>query len=98
MELVQVENLLEEKSKSIGKILSGNNCDVLNIQLKKGETVPEHSAPGEVVVVCRKGVVKFPVEGKINTLTDNSVLLLAPNEKHSLEAVEDCELVVIKLK
>lgn len=56
--------------------------------MKKGEAVPNHSAPSEIVVVCRKGVVKFLVEAKMNTL----------NENHSLEAVKDCELFVIKLK
>lgn len=98
MQLVHVENLLAEKPKVLEKILTGSNCDVMNIQLQKGETVPEHNAPNEVIVVCRKGVVKFPVEGKENTLKENSVILLAPKEKHSLEALEDAELVVIKLK
>lgn len=98
MKLFQVENHLESKPKNTERILSGEQCNVLNVQLRKGESIPEHNAPKEVVVVCRKGVVKFPVEGKEQILKENSVLLIAPEEMHSLEAVEDSELVIIKIK
>lgn len=98
MKLIQVENMLQRKAKNIEKLFSGTAFDMMNIQLQKGETIPEHSAPNEVVIICRKGVVKFPVEGKETMLNENSVLFLEPNENHSLEAVEDCEVLVIRMK
>lgn len=98
MKLIEVENVLNEKTKSIGKVLAGDFSDVMNIQLKAGEVVAEHSAPGEVIVICRSGEVKFPVEGQALVLNEKSVLLMAPDEKHSLEAITDCDLIVIKVK
>lgn len=98
MKLVEVENVLDEKEKSIGKVMTGDFSDIMNIQLKAGEVIPEHNAPFEVIVICRSGEVKFPVEGQEFVLNEKSVLLLAPNENHSLEAKTDCDLIVIKIK
>ncbi|MEK5231640.1 AraC family ligand binding domain-containing protein [Lysinibacillus sp. FSL K6-0232] len=98
MQHIQVEQLLQNKRKHAGKVAVGAGYDMMTIQLRAGESVAEHSAPGEVIIVCRKGCVKFQVEGQLTTLDANALLLLEPNEKHSLEALEDCELIVIRLK
>ncbi|WP_042477527.1 cupin domain-containing protein [Bacillus ndiopicus] len=98
MQYIQVEQLLQNKVKHVGKVAVGADYDVMNIQLKTGEMVAEHSAPGEVLIVCRKGRVKFYVEGQVTELDANALLMLEPNEKHSLEAVEDCEIIVVRIK
>lgn len=98
MKLVEVENMLQDKEKSIGKVLAGEFSDIMNIQLRAGEVIPEHNAPFEVIVICRSGEVKFPVEGQELVLNEKSVLLLAPDENHGLEAITDCDLIVIKIK
>ncbi|WP_342471709.1 cupin domain-containing protein [Metasolibacillus sp. FSL H7-0170] len=98
MQHIQVEQLLQDKVKHAGKVGAGTGYDVMNIQLRAGESVAEHSAPGEVLIVCRKGRVKFHVEGQETELDANALLMLEPSEKHSLEAVEDCEIIVVRLK
>lgn len=98
MQHIQIEQLLQDKVKHAGKVAAGAGYDVMNIQLKAGESIAEHAAPGEVLIVCRKGRVKFDVEGQITELDADALLMLEPNEKHSLEAVEDCEVVVVRLK
>lgn len=98
MQHIQIEQLLQDKVKHAGKVAAGAGYDVMNIQLKAGESIAEHTAPGEVLIVCRKGRVKFDVEGQITELDADALLMLEPNEKHSLEAVEDCEVVVVRLK
>lgn len=98
MKHIQVEQFLQDKEKHTGKVAAGVGYDVLNIQLRASETVAEHSAPGEVLIVCRKGRVKFYVEGQVTELDANALLMLEPGEKHSLEAMEDCEMIVVRLK
>lgn len=98
MHYIQVEQFLQHKAKHAGRIAAGEGYDVLNIQLKTGESVAEHSAPGEVLIVCRKGRVKFDVEGQLIELSADDLLMLEANELHSLTAVEDCEIIVVRLK
>ncbi|MER1986444.1 MAG: AraC family ligand binding domain-containing protein [Solibacillus sp.] len=86
-----------ERSKKIGRILLTEKIDVLNIQLRAGETVAEHNVPNTVVVVVRRGEVIFNVEGVDYHLTNEDVLALDPFENHSLEAVTDVEIVVLKI-
>ncbi|GLC89638.1 cupin domain-containing protein [Lysinibacillus piscis] len=98
MKHIQVEQFLQEKAKHAGKVTAGVGYDVMNIQLKAGESIAEHSASGEVLIVCRQGRVKFHVEGQETELDAQALLMLDPNEKHSLEAIEDCEIIVVRLK
>ncbi|MEC1177808.1 hypothetical protein P9B03_04865 [Metasolibacillus meyeri] len=47
-----------------------------------------------MLIVCRKGRVKFKVEGQVTELDADALLML----EHSLEAMEDCEMIVVRLK
>jgi len=98
MEKLQLLNALKDQVKKIDKVFSHSKCDLINIQLKQGEAVAKHNASDIVVIVVRKGTVSFDVEGKEVILTDEDVLVLDPLEMHSLTAVTDVDIVVLKLK
>ena len=97
MELIETPYLLEEKAKHIGKLLTLDNVFIANIQLKTGETIPEHDSKREVIIVVRKGAVSFDVEGKEVIVTQNNMLHLSPLERHSLLAKEGVDLLVIQV-
>ncbi|MEC1179024.1 cupin domain-containing protein [Metasolibacillus meyeri] len=97
MQKLEVANVLAEQSKKMGKVFSHDKFDVLNIQLKQGEAIPEHSVNNVAVIIVRKGTVHFDVEGKEVMLTDEDVLIMEPLEMHSLKAITDVDIVVLKL-
>jgi quercetin dioxygenase-like cupin family protein len=97
MHLIQIENVLEEKAKQMGKVHSHEKVDILNIQMRQGEFIPEHNVNNVAVVTVRKGKVRFNVEGVDHLLTAQDVLILDPLEMHSLEALEETEIVVVKV-
>lgn len=97
MQRVTVQNELIERKKKIGRLLPTEKVDVLNIQLRAGEKVGEHNAPNTVVIVVRKGEVIFNVAGVDHHLTNDDVLVFEPLENHSLEAITDVEIVVLKI-
>jgi quercetin dioxygenase-like cupin family protein len=98
METKETPNVLEEKAKKSAAVLQTANAKVMNIQLRKGEAIPEHNADAEVVIVVRKGRVRFTSEGETVEATPENVLHLAPMENHQLLAEEDSDLLVFQIK
>lgn len=97
MEKIHIENVLNTQQKSVGKVHTRTNMDILSIQLKSGEQIPEHNAKQTVVVIVRSGEVEFMVEGQLHQLTEEDILIIEPMENHSLKAVTDVDVVVMKL-
>ncbi|MCM0627174.1 AraC family ligand binding domain-containing protein [Lysinibacillus sp. OL1_EC] len=98
MTIIPIQAMLEEKTKHIGKLGSIAGADILNIQLRAGEKIPEHHADNEVLIIVQFGEVRFLVEGVEEILTQDTILTLKPSEKHSLEAITNVRVIVIKLK
>lgn len=97
MKLIETEYQLGEKAKQAGKVAGVDNAEVLNIQLRKGEEIAEHDADREVFIIVRRGKVRFTVEGEPVEVTPENILHMAPLEKHSLHALEDSDVVVMKI-
>ena len=98
MAIIPIQAMLEEKAKHIGKLGRIDGADILNIQLRAGEEIPEHHTDNEVLIIVQFGEVRFLVEGVEEILTQDTILTLKPSEKHSLEAITDARVIVIKLK
>ncbi|WP_153730867.1 cupin domain-containing protein [Sporosarcina obsidiansis] len=97
MNLIETKHQLNEKEKHVGKVASVDHANVLNIQLRKNEEIAEHDAAQEVFIIVRKGKVRFTVEGETVEVTPQNILHIAPLEKHSLLALEDSDVVVMKI-
>lgn len=97
MNLIETPYLLEEKDKYVSKMVQFDNHQVMNIQLRTGEEIKEHDAKENVLIVVRKGNVLFTVDGVEQLVTTGHILHMNPLEKHSLKAVEDSDVVVIKI-
>lgn len=98
MQVVTTPFVLNEKKKQVGKVLEHEKFQVMNIQLKTGESIPSHFADCDVLIVVRSGVVSFTVENETVELSSESILHMNPKEMHSLQAKEDVDLLVIKVK
>lgn len=97
MEVFETIDQLNETSKYVKKLLQFEGNQVVNIQLKAGETIPRHHAKENVLIVVRKGKVVFKVGVEKVELTNHQLLYMEPFEDHDLEAVEDVDLLVIKI-
>lgn len=97
MDLISTPYKLEQKSKHIAKLQTLENATIINIQLKKGETIAEHDSSKDVVIVVRRGAVSFDVEGTETVVQQDNMLFMKPYEKHSLLAVEDTDILVFQI-
>ncbi|MGE7021518.1 AraC family ligand binding domain-containing protein [Solibacillus cecembensis] len=97
MQKIHIENQLTEHAKKVSRIGTHDKMDVLNIQLRAGEQIPEHNAKDIVVINVQKGELKLNVEGEDHLLTNDDFLMMEPLEMHSLEAVTDVSVIVMKV-
>lgn len=79
-----------------GPIYQSDNQTIVNIVFKAGESLPIHSSPNCVVVVPVRGTIQFKGEDFDERIAPGSLVRIEPDEKHSLEALTDAELMVIK--
>lgn len=98
MEVISTPYVIGEENKKAGKVFGQENFDVLNIQLKAGESIPTHHSDRNVLIIVRNGVVEFTVEEKTVELTNEQLLHMEPFENHSLVAKEDADIIVMKIK
>jgi quercetin dioxygenase-like cupin family protein len=95
---IQIANVLAEQAKKMGPVYDHEQFGLLSVQLRAGEAVPAHAVNTTAIVIVRSGEVVFDVEGTEVQLTAEDVLQFEPNEMHSLVAVTDVDLVVVRFK
>ena len=98
MQTFSIKNELVDTNKKGTRLFGNTDVHVINLQMRAGESIPTHNAPGTVIVTVRSGSVLFNVEGVETTLTTNDVLVMEPLENHSLTAVTDVDIIVTKLQ
>lgn len=88
-------NILEGKFEHL---VDEENLQVTHLQIKKGEEVPSHKSDKNVVVVIYKGKVDFTGKNGSEIIAPGDIIVMEPEEKHSLKALEDSDLMVIKAR
>ncbi|RNF39667.1 AraC family ligand binding domain-containing protein [Planococcus salinus] len=97
MELIETPDFLQEKRQYMHKVSSFGNTNIVNIQLRENEVVPEHEIDADVLIVVRSGSVSFNIGGEMSTVTPGKILHIEPGEAHSLKAEKACDIIVIQI-
>lgn len=79
-------------------LIDEEKLQITHLQIKKGDQIPEHKSDKNVVVVIYKGKVDFIGENKTDIIVPGDIITMDPNEIHTLKAIEDSDLMVIKAK
>lgn len=77
-----------------GALFKTSAVEVVRLVMPRGKTIPEHKAPGEIIVQCLEGRVAFTAMGKTEELPAGRLLFLAAAEPHALQALEDSSVLV----
>ena len=67
-------------------ILKADQLELVRIVLLAGQTLKQHSAPGEITVLCLEGEIQFSTSSGIHLLVAGQLIHLAAGEPHSLTA------------
>lgn len=98
MRVVTSTHDIGDNKKFAKRLLNEEKFDLIHMHLKQGEQLSEHHAKEEVLVIIRTGKVEFDFEGEKVTLTNEDILLMESNEKHSVIAIEETDLILLKVK
>jgi len=80
------------------KKISANILDGKFEHLVEGDEIPSHKSDKSVVVVIYKGKVDFKGENGNQIIIPGDIITMDPNEIHALKALEDSDLMVIKVR
>jgi quercetin dioxygenase-like cupin family protein len=83
--------LADTKTRTLFKT---ENVEAVRMVMPAGKEIPEHEAPGEIIVQCLEGKVAFTAMGKTNELEAGQLLYLAAEEPHSVKCIEDASFLL----
>jgi quercetin dioxygenase-like cupin family protein len=79
-------------------LINRDGLKVIQINLAKGETLPEHMADADVIVTVVKGRGVFTIKGIAKAITQGDVIDMLPNVLHAVEAQDALEIVVVQMQ
>ena len=83
--------LPESKSTTL---MRSNHLEVVRLVLPAGKRIPEHQVPGEIIVQCLEGVVRFGAGAAERLMRGGDMLFLLGGQPHWIEAVESASVLV----
>lgn len=95
MDLFQISHEVVKPIQYV-KLFNEYNREVIQIKMKEGAEIGQHATEKFVFVIVQTGTVDFKVNDESYILTNEQVLYLDPREKHSLKAISDATLIVVK--
>lgn len=98
MKLIDALHDIGDRTKHAGRVMNEGKYDVIHIHLKKDEVIASHHAKEEALIIVRTGKVQFGVEDETVLLTNEQILQMEPYEKHDLKALEETDLILLKIK
>jgi len=71
-----------------------DQVELIRLVLAAGKVIPEHEAPGEIIVQCLEGRIEFTSAGKAVELGAGQLLYLDSEEPHAVRCIEDASVLV----
>lgn len=84
--------------KSINELWRNANGAAMLVSVSGGQSLPEHPAPEDVMILLIEGYVEFIVDGKINEMRPGDILLINKSTLHSVNALTDSTFLLTKVK
>jgi quercetin dioxygenase-like cupin family protein len=75
-------------------LLKARQLEIVRLVLLAGKSLPEHSAPGEITVVCIEGSVQFSTPADVQPMHAGDFIHLDAGVPHALTATADSSLLV----
>lgn len=94
----EVKGMINKRGVEVKQLIKHKDTTVMNLVLKPGDVVPEHSVPVNVFfyIVEGKGTLKIADEEKI--VEEKDIILCPPNTNMSLKADQEESFVVLNVK
>jgi len=84
--------------KNTNELWRNANGAALLVSIAGGQSLPEHLAPEDVMILLIEGYVEFNVKGRINEMRPGDILLMDKSTPHSVNALTDSTILLTKVK
>ena len=64
----------------------------------KGESLSEHSAPFDALVIVLEGKTEIKISGEPYVLSEGEMIIMPANEPHGLNAMEKFKMLLVMIK
>lgn len=103
VKFLEVKNLRDQISFETEKVnfvnvFENKHGGVSLLAFKAGQSLSEHQAPAEVMINVLEGAVEITVAGEPHTLRAGDFFLMGNAVKHSVKAVEDSKVMLVKVE
>ncbi len=75
-------------------LVKNDHMEIIRLIMKSGKSLPDHTAPGILIVQCLAGRVLFKCLGETRELTSGQLLHLPDAEPHAVECLESAALLL----
>jgi len=75
-------------------LVKTNELEIIRLVMKSGKKLPQHTAPGILIIQCLEGRVRFDCLGESHELTAGQLLHLPQSESHAVECLEPASLLL----
>ena len=79
-------------------IFETSNGGVAIVAFEAGQALDAHVAPAEVMITVLEGEIEFNMAGNIHRIKTGEFLLMGEDVIHSVKAVADTKLLIVKVK
>lgn len=99
-EVYDLKNQIESSDDRVNfnSVFTNSNGGVVMLAFKAGQCLETHTAPAEVMVNVMEGEIEFTMLGTPHTLKAGQFLLMGAEVPHSVKAVTDSKLMLVKIK
>ncbi|MGO4326065.1 cupin domain-containing protein [Cupriavidus sp. 2TAF22] len=73
------------------------DLQVMRLVLPAGKSLPEHSVPGAITVLCLEGAIEMEAHGSSQRMDAGDLMYLAPGAPHALRGIEDASVLMTLL-
>lgn len=70
------------------------HMELMRLVLPAGKKIATHQVPGEIIVQCLEGVLRFETDAGVTIIKGGQLLYLEGAITHALEAIEDASVLV----
>jgi quercetin dioxygenase-like cupin family protein len=75
-------------------VVKQGSVSIVLFAFDKGGQLKEHQADGEVIVQVLRGQLTVTVAGENVSLVTGQLLMIAPGERHAVEATEESDMLL----
>ena len=99
-EVFKLKDQVEVVKDSISNvdIVKNDTMSLFLMAFDKGQSLPTHAAPGDILVMALEGEAEITIDGKVSVLKEGEQLSFESGSPHSVKAITEYKMCLLIIK